>query len=266
HTKTPADIISYSQQFGEFVSFKLDNMQLQHDELYADATPTPKAPHKPIAMIAISNGEGIADLFSSFGCDVVIDGGQTMNTSAQEILDAIGSLSADKIVVYPNHENIFKAAEQAVALSGQSNVVIMPAKSVMQCYYSMAMDIADCEDVEQRLRMLENGCHAIAVTSVTQCVKNCVCNGVVCLKGEYVVISDGDPIACVPTYLDVVQVLLDRHLLENAEMCIVFCGKDAIGFSEEEFQKAVEAQSPMLEVAFVEGNQRIYDLIIGVVI
>lgn len=265
HTKDPSPIITYSQKFGEFTSFKLENMQVQHDELRVKEETKAKKPHKPVGIIAISNGTGVAELFESFNCDVVIDGGKTMNTSAEEIVEALQSLSADKIVLYPNHENIFKAAEQAVAISGLENVVIMPSKSVIECYYSLAMDNGDDSNLDSRIRSLVNGCNAITTISVTQCVKDCVCNQIICIKGQYVILLDGSPIACVKTYDDVIETLREKSLLANREACIVFTGMDATDFDEQHMQNRIEGICPGLEIAFVDGQQRVYNLIIGLV-
>ena len=264
HTKEPAPIITYSQSFGEFISFKLENMQLQHDELISKETQVKKA-HKPLGIIAISNGSGVSELFETFDCDVIIDGGKTMNTSSEEILNALRSISSDKILIYPNHENIFKAAEQATAISGLDNVVIMPSNSVMECYYSLAMDNGDSSDLDNRISSLIEGCNAITSISVTQCVKDCICNNVTCVKGQYVVLYKSLPIACVEACEDVVNVLREHSFLSDKENCIIFTGKDMINFDEENMRRLIEAINPQLELAFVDGQQRVYDLIIGLV-
>ena len=264
HTKTPAKVIEESQKFGEFRSFKLENMQLQHDELMEKVAVTKAVEHKPFAIIAISNGDGIKDLFNSFGCDVVIDGGKTMNTSAEEILNALKSVSADKIVLFPNHENIVKAAEQAVKLSELDNVTIMPSRNVMECYYALAMDICDCEDLTERAEAMESSCQMIRVFQVTQCVKSCVCNGVACHKGEYVILENGDPIACVKEYAQIIDVLVEKSVFEEAEGCMIFTGLGLKAFDQEEYERLLKEKVGDMEVSFMDGQQRIYDLIIGV--
>lgn len=266
HTMDPAPIIDYSRNFGEFISFKLENMQLQHDELLANEKAAPQAKaHKPLGIIAISNGSGVSELFESFECDAVIDGGKTMNTSSEEILNALSSISADRILVYPNHENIFKAAEQAVSISQMDNVVIMPSRSVMECYYSLAMDNGDNSDLDGRIASLTEGCNAITTASVTQCVKDCVCNGIKCTKGDYVVLLDGAPVACVRSYDEAITTLCERGLFADKENCIIFTGADIVDFDEEYMRSLIADHSPSMEIAFADGRQRVYDLIIGLV-
>ncbi len=265
HTKEPSPIIAYSQNFGEFISFKLENMQIQHDELIAKEEVQVAREHKPIGIITISNGNGASELFESFGCDVIIDGGKTMNTSSEEILNSLRSISADKILLYPNHENIFKAAEQAVSLSRMDNVIIMPSKSVIECYYSLAMDNGDNSDLESRINSLLEGCNAVTTISVTQCAKDCVCNNIICAKGQYVILLGGAPIACVGTYDEVIGVLKEHSLLSNKENCIIFVGMNMNDFDEKHMQSLIEGVNPQLEITFMNGQQYVYDLIIGLV-
>jgi dihydroxyacetone kinase-like predicted kinase len=265
HTKTPAIIIEESQRYGEFRTFKLENMQIQCDEMMSSIAVSKNAEHKQIAIIAISNGDGIKELFDSFGCDVVIDGGKTMNTSAKEILNALQSVSADKILLFPNHENIVKAAEQAIILSKLDNVVIMPSRNVMECYYALAMDIGDGEDADERVQAMEEGCKGIQTFEVTQCVKDCVCNGVVCAKGEYVVLEKGKPIACVKDYYQILDVLAEKSVFQTAENCMIFTGACLEEFDESRYEQAIKEKYPDVEVSYMDGQQRIYDLIFGVI-
>ena len=147
------------------------------------------------------------------------------------------TISSDKILIYPNHENIFKAAEQATAISGLDNVVIMPSKSVMECYYSLAMDNGDSSDLDNRISSLIEGCNAVTSILVTQCVKDCICNNVTCVKGQYVVLYKSLPIACVEACEDVVNILREHSFLSDKENCIIFTGKDIINFDEENMRR-----------------------------
>ncbi len=265
HTKFPSRIIDESQKFGEFTSFKLENMQIQCDEMMNSIAVTKDVVHKKLAIIAISNGEGIKDLLDSFGCDVVIDGGKTMNTSSEEILNALRSVSADKIVLFPNHENIVKAAEQAVKLSNLDNIVIMPSKNVMECYYALAMDFTDEEDVLERVKSMQEACGLIQTFQITQCVKSCVCNGVVCTKGEYVILNKGAPIACAKNYNQIIEVLESKQVFKDAESCLVFTGLDINDLDLCQYEQFVKEKLAGIDVSFMDGKQRIYDLIVGVI-
>ena len=138
HILIPAKIITLSQEFGEFLTFKLENMQVQHNEHDKEMKATRQ--HKRLAIAAVVNGEGMKRLFQDLGCDVVIDGGSTMNTSSQEFIDAFAQIDADAVVVLPNNPNVILAAEQAVGLYGADNITVLPSRSVAEGYYAIAMD------------------------------------------------------------------------------------------------------------------------------
>lgn len=265
HTKQPSRIIEISQQYGEFVSFKLENMQLQHNELMLSTNGTKSTRHKPLAIIAITNGNGIAELFEEFGCDVIIDGGMTMNTSAEEILNAVRSVSADKIVIFPNHENIVKSAEQALKLEALNNVMIIPTEDVVGCYYALAMDNGGADSTDDRIEAFIENSKLIDTASVTECVKDCVCNGVEFTKGEYVMLHKSKPCDCVGSYDEAIAKLMTNGFFEEKETCIVFIGSGAENFDQYHYEQLIGEQYPDMEISFIEGNQRIYDLIIGVV-
>ena len=143
--------------------------------------------------------------------------------------------------------------------------MIMPSKSVIECYYSLAMDNGDNSNLDNRICSLTEGCNAVTTISVTQCAKDCVCNNIICAKGQYVVLLGGTPIACVASYDDVIGVINEHSFLANKETCIIFTGMETNNFSEERIQSLIEEINPQLEVAFVDGKQRVYNLIIGLV-
>ena len=158
HTKKPAIIIQYSQRYGEFLTFKLENMQLQHNERDRSLRP---GKHKPLAIVAVVNGFGMRKLFESLGADFVIDGGATMNTSSQEFIEAIEGLNADAVAILPNHKNVIPAAEQAASLISGRSVTVIPTRSFAEGYFAIAMDIPDSGDVENRLAQLRRGQEAL---------------------------------------------------------------------------------------------------------
>ena len=114
HTKTPGNIINHMQHYGEFLTFKMENMTLQHNENHMQEKFAPKVnkPHKPFGVVSVAAGEGIKDAFSALGCDVVVDGGQSMNPSAEDMIAAFREINADVIFVFPNNSNIILTANQ----------------------------------------------------------------------------------------------------------------------------------------------------------
>lgn len=262
HTKTPSKIIEYSQNYGEFVSFKLENMQLQHDELIA--TKEVKKIKKPLAIIAISNGEGVAEAFSSFNCDAVIDGGLTMNTSTQEILEKIKMFDSEKIVIFPNNVNIHKSCEQAVTLSKMNNIEIILTKDVLECYYALAMDILN-EDVDTRILNMKRNAKSISCVQVTKCAKDCIVNGIKCMKGSYVLLHNGNAVASINDIHQVFAKIHELNIFEDKETCFIFTGIEKDTYDVNEIESQFEMYFEDFEYSIVDGKQRIYNLIIGAV-
>ena len=154
HSMKPHRIIRAAQEYGEFISMKIDNMQIQHNE--HDTVSVKKTVHKPLSIVAVTNGAGMKKTYEELGCDCVLEGGATMNTSSREFLEAFSKLDCDHIVVLPNNKNIRLAAEQATKLYSGVPVTVLPTISTVQGYYTIAMDIPDSTDIEQRIQTVWN--------------------------------------------------------------------------------------------------------------
>lgn len=264
HTFRPSRIINICQDYGEFLTFKLENMQVQHNEHDQDIKKTVN--HKPVAVIAVVNGPGMKKLFTDLGCDVVIDGGTTMNTSSKEFLDAFAMVDADKIVVLPNNENIILAAQQAVSLSEKDNVTIIPTKSTAEGYFAIAMDVSSIDDVEFRVREMYSGYKNTVTLCETTASRSYSYNEISCKKGNEILLIDNE-IRCVSDNWK--QVIIDGlktvEDIEDRETCIVFKGKGVPDEYEELLGDAVSEMYPNLEVEFVNGGQSIYHWILGII-
>lgn len=264
HTFIPAKIITLSQEYGEFLTFKLENMQIQHNEHDKDL----KAPkkHKSLAVVAVVNGEGMKKLFSELGCDIVIDGGSTMNTSSKEFVDAFAMLDADAIVVLPNNPNVILAAEQAAKLVETGNITVLPSKSVAEGYFAIAMDVNDSTDTAFRISEMRGGLENTVTLSETTASRDYTYHEISCKKGEEILLLNNNMV-CVNR--DRKQVILDGLAsvedIDDRETCIVFRGEDVSEEHEDELRQAIEELYPMLDVEFVNGGQSVYHWILGLV-
>ena len=261
HTMHPAKIIMLSQEFGEFLTFKLENMQVQHNE-HDKELKTKK--HKALAIVAVVNGEGMKSIFSELGCDIVIDGGSTMNTSSQEFIDAFAQLDADAVVVLPNNPNIILAAEQAVELYGADNITVLPSRSVAEGYFAIAMDLSISEDLDFRIREMRNGLKNTVTLCETTASRDYTYHEISCKKGEEILLIN-NKIVCVNN--DPKQAIIDGLAnvedIDDRETCIVFRGEGVAQEAEDELCEAIEEHWPMLEIEFVDGGQSVYHWIIG---
>ncbi len=232
HTKNPAPVIEHARQFGEFLTFKLENMSLQHSEYIRDKR--------------------------------ILDGGETMNTSSQEFLNAIEKLDAESIVILPNGGNIIMAAEQAVKLSGAQNVHILRSKSIMEGYYALAMDIPDCEETALRIRQMENGIDNILTVAITRAVRDYKNSGVECEAGEYIAFLDSNACAASSNMIDTVLTALSKiDEIDDKDVCVILVGRDA-DVNADELTERINEAYPLLECSVLDGGQAIYDIILGI--
>lgn len=261
HTMRPDKVIAFAQQFGEFLTFKMENMQVQHNE--RDRIVAEKK-HKPLAVIAVVSGEGVKSLFSSFGCDIVIDGGSTMNTSSAEFIEAFDEVDADEIVILPNNPNIILAAKQAVELSKRRNITVIESKSAAQGYFAMAMDIPDSDDVKFRVSQMKSGIDNIATISQTVASRHYSYHQISCRKGDEIALLDGEIVSVgsdyAKTIADTFSAVPD---IEDKETCVIFRGRDVPEEREGELYELLSAQYPMMDFEFIDGGQEIYHWIIG---
>ena len=263
HTLYPAKVIAFSQQYGEFLSFKIENMQVQHNE--HDRLTEKKPEHKPLSVVAVTSGEGMKALFESLGCDAVIDGGATMNTSSAEFLDAFQKLDADEIAVLPNNPNIILAASQAVALSKKKNITVLKSESVMQGYFALAMDIPDSLDVGFRLSQMKSGIENITTICETAASRDYTFHEISCKKGDALALLDGE-IVCVTddwkkSIIDALSAVPD---IDEKETCVIFRGKGIPPEDEEILRAGISALYPMLECDFLDAGQEVYRWILGI--
>ena len=262
HSKKPAPIIAFAQRYGEFVTFKLENMQIQHNERDKAQKSVVR---KPLCKVAVVNGAGMAKLFSDLGCDVVIDGGRTMNTSSQEFVSAFAGLHADSIVVLPNDKNIIRAAEQAAALTDDKAITVIPSASFAEGYFACAMDIPDSDDVEMRIAQMKNGAAGVTTLAETTASRDYSYHEISCKRGEEIVLTDGE-LSCVAAdqvtaIVDALRILDD---MGDRETLVAFRGSGVPESTEDEIRDALCKVFPLLDVEFIDGGQETYHWVIGV--
>ncbi len=245
------------------MTFKLENMQVQHNE-HDKELKTKK--HKQLAIVSVVNGEGMKTLFADLGCDVVIDGGATMNTSSQEFIDAFAQLDADAIVVLPNNPNVILAAEQAVKLYGAENITVLPSRSVAEGYFAIAMDMQASDNVDFRIKEMRDGLQNTVTLCETTASRDYTYHEISCKKGEEILLVN-NKIACVNT--DWKQAIIDGlgkvEDIDDRETCIIFRGEGIEQELEDELLEAIEENYPLLEAEFVDAGMSVYHWIIGLV-
>ncbi len=264
HTKKPYEVIEYAQKFGEFVSFKMENMALQHNSLLKEEEKKIQE-RKKVAFIAIAQGDGIIDLFKELNCDIVLNGGQTMNTSVSEMVDAFKYANADEIILLPNESNMCKAAHQAADLYKDSNVRVIETKTIPEGYYILTMRLGMEED-ENLYYNLKASLSGVTPLIVFKSGKDANVNNEVAPKGSYVESIRHDLVGFKADRKEATLELLSKiEDLSSKEVMFIFYGQMVSEEEANDILSAINEAYPNLEVGLVPGKQDVYDLLIGVI-
>ena len=265
HTLRPSDVMILARQYGEFITFKLENMQIQKNQYLSEKANRKKLTHKPLAIIAVVDGEGVEKLYKDMGVDIVIQGGPTMNTSSKEFVDELNIVDADDIIILPNNVNIIEAARQAVAVSELQNVTIIPTKTVLEGYYGLAMDLPDSPN-EERIAAITDGTKGIISISIGSAIKNYDSANFSCKVGDKIATVNDNMVAASDTAIKAFDKALESiEDIEDKAALIVLKGESAPIHIDSELENLVAEKYPHLEIQSFDGDEHVYDVIIGVI-
>ena len=264
HTKRPGDILNHCQQYGEFLTTKIENMTLQHNGSHGmqELKLKKRKPQKPYGIVTVASGDGLKELFVSLGCDVVVDGGQSMNPSTEDLIRAFDECSAETIYVFPNNSNIILTAQQAAQLYDNADVRIVLTKTIGEGYSAISMfdlSAGDPDAVTESLNELIKG----VVTGMVSRASRDVSGGAVeVVKDDYIGFVGDEIYVDEPTAEDAMIALCDKLNAGNYDILLILAGKEP---SAENARKMVDTLSEKYkrsEVIMVNGDQPIYDYIL----
>ena len=265
HTMTPSDVLILCQVYGEFLEVKIENMTLQHSERTVAEQKKKKQVHKPYGVITVASGEGMHALFTELGADIVIDGGQTANPSAEDFVDAIGQLDCDHVLLLPNNGNILLTAQQAAKLCEGVDVRVVPTKSFPQGYTALAVFNAAIEDIDEQVSDMTDAKDAVVSGEITYAIRDTVIGDVAVGKDESIGILDGKLVcSCADEYEAMIAMLGAIEDIEDREILTLFVGD---GVSEEErvaMTEAIEEAYEDLSVEVFVGGQQVYRYLVAV--
>ncbi len=260
HTFTPEEVLKYARGFGEFVTLKIENMSVQHSETQT----APQKEHVKYAIVAVASGEGLIDYFYSIGATAVINGGQTNNPSVDDFLKAFNSFDAEHIVVLPNNSNIILTANQAAELYKNSNVHVIPTKSIVEGYSALSMMNLWSDTVEELISDMKSGLSTVTSAYITTATRNTTINGVEVTKDNYIGIKNKEILLCgndrYKCATNLVSTIMEQS---EKEVIIVFYGKAVSANEAEEFKNWLENEYPLADIGIIEGKQDVYDYIIS---
>lgn len=281
HSKAPGEVLNLALRFGEITQIHILNMREQHrelltagmdiapmPELFADmpaetpSVPAPAVPPAddlaPFGFIAVSSGQGIADIFKSLGIDVVLSGGQTMNPSTEDFVNAIASISAGHIFILPNNSNIVLAAQQAKELlEGEREITVIPSKSIPQGI-AAAFAFQEDESVETNAENMLEAIQRVKSGQVTHAVRDTLYEELDIKAGQFIGISNSKIVAAAEDLLSACQALLSHMMVNGDEVVTVLKGEDSTPEATAQLSAWLKETYPEAEVEIHEGGQPLY--------
>ncbi len=267
HAEHPGEVLTYGQQYGPLIHMKIENMREQHshlvekDSTHESAVQTQAEP-ADFAIIAVSMGEGIAQLLKSIGVTHIIEGGQTMNPSTEDIMKAIESVRAKQLIILPNNKNIIMAAEQAAEMA-ENDVVVVPTTTVPEGLVA-TLAFNPSLSLEKNKEAMKDALEDVKTGQVTFAVRDTVINGMQIAQGDYIGIEDGNIIVAHSTCVQAAKHLLEKMLDDEAEILTILYGEEANEQDVEQIVQFVEDQFEDVEVEVHAGKQPLYNYIFSV--
>ncbi|GHP12845.1 hypothetical protein YK48G_02700 [Lentilactobacillus fungorum] len=275
HTEHPGKVLAWGQEFGDLATVKVDNMRLQqetiieNDEEAADSqaeTPvTAATENKPVsdtAVISVSSGEGLNKLFKSLGVTYIVNGGQTMNPSTEDIVNAINQTHAKRAIILPNNKNIFLAAEQAAKVA-EIETVIVHSKTISQGITAM-LGFNPEDSLLDNQKAMEDNLPTVKSGQVTTAIRDTQINGFSIKKDQYMGIVDGKIVTIGDDLVTTATEMVKKMLDDDSEAITVIWGAGANKGLADQVEAAVSTMADDLEVEVHEGDQPVYPFLISV--
>ncbi|MDU6573285.1 MAG: DAK2 domain-containing protein [Gemella haemolysans] len=265
HTETPGEVFNYGQQYGELIKIKSDNMREQHREVLrkqeAKQATAPKE-LKEQAMISISMGAGLSKVLTSMGVDYIVEGGQTMNPSTEDIMKAIKEVNAKNIFIFPNNKNIQLAAKQAAELA-EENVFVIESKTAPQGLAAVMVFNPQAAP-EENFANMQEVLSTVSTLEVTHAVRDTNIEGVEIKKDEFMGIKNGKIVVSNLSLNTVLEELLEKSIDEDTEIVTLYLGEESTEEYTDFLEQLIEEKYPDVEVELIESGQPVYPYIIGV--
>ena len=272
HTNDPGLAIQRALTYGQLSRMKIDNMREEHQErlikdaekLAAQQAEAKKAePRKEVGFIAVSIGEGMNEIFRELGADYIIEGGQTMNPSTEDMLNAIDQVNAEHIFILPNNKNIILAANQAQTLTEDKDIIVVPSKTVPQGITAIINYMPDA-DAQTNLEAMIEGIGNVKTGQVTYAVRDTHIDDKEIYEGDIMGIGDSGILAVGQSVEETTKEMLAQLVDEDTELISLYYGQDVQEESAENFAQEIEDLYPDVDVDVHSGGQPIYYYVLSV--
>ena len=268
HTKEPEKVLAHARLFGEFVTVKIENMSIQHNDLKendseanTDITKAPEAEteRKAYGVVAVSNGSGISNVFREFGVDEIVEGGQTNNPSTGDFLEAYERINAEHIFVLPNNGNIILAAEQSAEIYDKAKIHVIPAKNIGAGYVAVSSaDFSESNTPEEIIDTMGEAISRITTGYVSPAIRDADISGVHINNGDTIGIIEKEIVISKSEKLEAIFGLAEMLLSStDKSMLTIFYGKDSTEEERMALSAYIEEKFSSVEFYFIEGNQEI---------
>lgn len=275
HTNDPGLAIQKALTYGSLSRMKIDNMREEHNERVImgankgaqEEQPEPEkavpAERKPVGFVAVSIGEGLNEIFRGVGVDYIIEGGQTMNPSTEDMLNAIEKVNADTVFILPNNSNIILAAEQAKLLTSDREIIVIPSKTVPQGLTAMISYMPD-RSVSENTKGMIDEMKKVKTGQVTYAVRDTNMDGKSIKAGDIMGIGDKMILSVGDDISDVTYDLLQCLLFDDAELISLYYGQDVTEEDAEELSERLSEAFPDMDIEVHAGGQPIYYYVVSV--
>ncbi|WP_214702259.1 MULTISPECIES: DAK2 domain-containing protein [unclassified Exiguobacterium] len=269
HVETPGEVITKGQRFGELVAVKIENMRQQHSTILEEehginlqGVQQDEKPKAPFAIVTVAMGEGVSELFRSLGSAHVIEGGQTMNPSTEDIVKAIESAHAEHVFIFPNNSNIIMAAEQAASVA-PCGVSVIPTKTVPQGL-AAAIAFNPEADVEMNEQAMKSAAETVKSGQVTYAVRDTSIDGVEIKKDEHMAIAEKKIVSSSSSSLEAAKRLVDALIDADDEIITILTGEGSSESDVEALTSYIESVNDEIEIEVHDGKQPLYSYIFSV--
>ena len=263
HTDNPGLALQKALEVGALHNIKIENMREQHSSIFTETDEKTEEPRQELGIVSIAAGSGIAEIMTSLGATEVIEGGQTMNPSTEDILKAIKACHAEKVIVLPNNKNIILAADQAAAIEEDAKVYVLPTTTMPQGIAAMiAKDCGASDDMEALLDGMKEAVGTVQTAQITIAVRDTTLEGENIIEGEYLGMLEGRIVVHNKDLKETFNELL-KKMKEDAEVITIYYGEGITEEVAEGYKEDAEAIFEDADIELYDGKQPVYYFMIS---
>ena len=260
HTLDPGNVIRYASSLGTMHQVSIRNMDEQRQDFLE--MQRERAPEVDIATIAVVSGDGLADVFTSLGVTAIVPGGQTMNPSTKDLLQAVKAVASDKVIILPDNKNIVLTAEQVQSLTDK-RVEVVPTQTIPQGVAALlAFDYE--ADFETNVQLMKEAQSTVKTIEITRAIRSAQLDGLRIKKKQAIGLLDGELLAAGNNTIDILNKILAKLDLKRTEIATIYYGEDTKLAEAEQVSASIREQYPQLQVEIVQGGQPYYNYIVSI--